>query len=92
MRRRTLHLTADERAGLEWTRDRDPRPSLREACAGLRTIAAGQSPHAVARHGLHTPRKPETVYRWLTTYEQHGLAGLVHRPRGHRGFSPAAGG
>ncbi|WP_041399093.1 helix-turn-helix domain-containing protein [Sphaerobacter thermophilus] len=91
MPRRTLSLTVDERAELERTRDRDPRPYLREATAALRTIAAGQSPHAVARHGLHKPRKPETVERWLTTFEQHGLSGLVHRPRGHRGCSPAAG-
>lgn len=89
MRRRTLSLTADQRAELEWTRDRDQRPYLRECAAALLKIAEGRSAHQVALHGLNKRRKPDTLYGWLDKYQRHGLAGLVHRPRGHRGFSPS---
>lgn len=92
MRRRTLELGPDRRAELERTRDRDPRPYLRERAAALLKIAEGRSAHGVARGGLNRPRKPDTVYDWLDRYERGGLAGLVQKPRGHRGFSPSAGG
>jgi hypothetical protein len=92
MSRRTLTLTPEQRRDLERTRDRDRRPYLREIAAALLKIADGLSPAAVARIGLPKRRKAETVYRWLDKYEQGGLAAVVHRPRGHRGFSPSAGG
>ena len=91
MRARTLALSAAERAELEAARDRDPRPYLRERAAALLKVAAGQAPRRVALHGLHRPRQPKTVGRWLDAYERAGLAGLAQRPRGHRGFSPSAG-
>jgi hypothetical protein len=90
MYRRTLALTPAQRTELVRTRDRDPRPYLRECAAALLKIGAGWAPYAVARHGLHKRRHPDTVYRWLNQYQQHGVAGLTHRPRGHRGFSPPA--
>ena len=88
MYRRSLTLNATQAAELARTRDRDRRPYLREIAGALLKIAGGQAPFAVAQHGLAKPRAPDTVYRWLTKYEQGGLAALVHRPRGHRGFSP----
>lgn len=88
MHRRTFALTPEQRVELEQTRDRDRRAYLREIAAALLKVADGQAAHAVARQGLHKRRVPDTVYRWLTKYEQQGLLGLVHRPRGHRGFSP----
>ena len=91
MPRRTLTLTEPQRRELEQVRDRERRPYLRERAAALLHIAAGRTPHAVARQGLWKPRDPDTVYAWLTRYQQQGLAGLVQRPRGHRGFSPSAG-
>jgi transposase len=91
MARRCVRLTAEQRAELEHTRDRDRRPDLREMAAALVKIADGLAPDAVARRGRLKPRKPDTVYRWLTVYQPHGLAGLRHQPRGHRGFSPSAG-
>ena len=91
MRRRTLPLSEAQRAELEHARDRDHRPYLRERAAALLKIAQGQSPHAVARHGLHKRRKAATVYDWLNRYRERGLAGLVQRPRGHRGLSPRQG-
>lgn len=94
MDQRTLSLTEAQRAELERTRDTDRRPYLREYAAALLQIAEGHSPHAVATGpiGLHKRRAPDTVYRWLNQYQQGGLAALVHRPRGHRGFSPRRGG
>jgi hypothetical protein len=91
MARRTLTLTPERRAELEWARDRDRRAYLRERAAAVLRIADGAAPYAVAREGLLKPRDPDTVYGWLTRYEQAGLAGLVQRPRGHRGFSPRTG-
>ncbi len=60
-RRRTLPLTESQHQELVHHRDHDPRPYVRERCAALVKIADGQSPHAVARHGLLKPRDPDTV-------------------------------
>ena len=94
MYRLGLALTEGQRRELERARDRDPRPYLRERAAALLRVAAGESPHAVALGGLGLlrPRKPDTVYEWLRRYRAGGAAGLVARPRGHRGFSPSGGG
>jgi transposase len=91
MRAQTLTLTADEQAARARARNRDPRPYFRERAAALLKVAAGQSPRAVALHGLPRRRRPETVRAWLAAYRERGLAGLAQRPRGHRGFSPCAG-
>ena len=74
--RRSLHLSASQRQDLIAARDHDARPYVRERAAALVKIADGQSPHAVARHGLLKPRDPDTVYSWLTWYEQLGLRSL----------------
>lgn len=91
MRRRTLILTASQHAELTALRDHDHRPYLRERAAALLRIAAGESPYAVARHGILKPHAPDTVYEWLDRYEAQGIAGLIQHPRGHRGFSPSRG-
>ncbi len=91
MRQRTLVLTREQRAELDQTRDRDQRAYPREMAAAQLKIADGQTACAVARHGLHKPRTPETIYCWLSKYAAQGLAGLVHRLRGHRGFCPRQG-
>lgn len=84
--RRTLVLSAQERQTLIWSRDREPRPYLREQAAALLKIADGQSPHAVARQGLLRCRDPDTVYGWLDYYEEHRK--LRVRPPCRRRFSP----
>ena len=71
--RRTLELTNSQRQDLLHHRDHDPRPYVRERCAALLKIADGQSPHAVARHGLLKARDPDTVYEWLNLFERLGL-------------------
>lgn len=75
--RRTLSLNETQRQELLHHRDHDPRPSVRERCAALLKIAAGQSPHAVARQGLLKRRDPDTVYAWLNWYEREGLRSVL---------------
>lgn len=80
--RRTLTLTEEQKRELVRIRDRDPRPWARERCAAMLKIAAGQSPHWVAKNGLLKERDPDTVYSWLGLYEADGLAGLLSRQPG----------
>ncbi len=89
-KRRTLELSADERAELIVLRDHDPRAYVRERCAALLKIADGDSPHFVARHGLLKPRDPDSVYGWLTRYEAEKVRGLtIRQGRGRKpAFSP----
>ncbi len=75
--RRTLHLSDSQRASLLHHRDHHPKPFVRERCAALLKIADGQSPHAVARHGLLKPRKPDTVYSWLDMFERMGVPSVM---------------
>ena len=82
--RRTLCLSDSQQHQLLDHRDHDPRPYVRERCAALLKVAAGQSPHAVARSGLLKSRDPDTLYAWLDLYQADGLDGLVaHRHGGH---------
>ena len=91
MRQLTLELSTEQRAELERTRDRDHRAYMRECAAALLKVADGQSAHQVANHALNNKRQADTLYRWIRKYKSDGLAGLVHKQRGHRGFSPSAG-
>lgn len=81
--RHTLELSVERQAELEQTRDNDRLPYMRERAAALLKIAAGSSPHAVAKSGLLRVRDPDTVYSWLERYRAEGIAGL--RIRGGRG-------
>ncbi len=84
-RQRTVTLSWAQRRELEQARDHDPRPYVRERCAAVVKVADGATAHAVARHGLLTPRDPDTVYAWLDHYAATGLAGLTaHRHGGYR--------
>ncbi len=75
--RRTLSLNETQRQELLHHRDHDLRPYVRERCAALLKIADGQSPHAVAQHGLLKPRDPDTVYAWLNWDEREGLRSVL---------------
>lgn len=90
--RRTLTLTTEQRTELERTVASHVKAYMRERAAALLKIADGQSPYHVAQHGLLRERDPDTVYAWLTNYEQAGLAGLQIQPgRGRKpAFSPSA--
>ena len=88
MSRLEFELTDAQRQELLAVRDRDDRPYLRERAAALLKIAGGTSCNQVARTGLLRPRQQRTVATWVHCYKEEGLAGLVAKPRGHRGFSP----
>jgi hypothetical protein len=82
---RTVPLTREETEALVHARDHDPRPDVRERCAAVLKVAAGEHAHAVARHGLLRPRHPDPVYSWLDLYAAAGLEGLrIHRHGGAR--------
>ena len=81
-RRRTLTLTEKARNELKEHRDHHPSPQVRERCAAVLKIAAGASPHSVAKQGLLKERDPDTVYEWLNRYEADGLEALLTRKQG----------
>lgn len=82
-----LNLTPDERTCLREMRDHHPRPHMREKAAALLKVAEGCPGSRIARGGLLKPRKPETLYRWVSLYRTEGIAGL--RVRAGRGRKPA---
>lgn len=82
VQQRTLILQDEQRQALVQQRDHSPNPQVRERCAALLKVADGQSPHAVACHGLLKPRDPDTVYGWLAIYEKEKLDGLLSRLHG----------
>jgi hypothetical protein len=79
---RTVRLKTREQRELESYRDPEARPYVRERCGAVLKVAAGQTPHAVARQGLLKPRDPDTLYGWLAMYEEEGVAGLVAHQHG----------
>jgi hypothetical protein len=79
---RTVRLKTREQRELEYYRDHDARPYVRERCGAVVKIAEGQTPHAVARQGLLKPRDPDTLYGWLEVYEAEGVAGLIAHQHG----------
>lgn len=89
--RRTLALSAEQRAELQRARDRHPKAHMREKAAALLKVADGLAAHAVAKHGLLKARDPDTVYRWMDRYLADGLDGLqVKSGRGRKAvFSPS---
>lgn len=80
-------LRAEQSAALEWWRDHDPTPDMREQAAAILKVAAGQSLRAVARAGLLRPRRRETIATWVRRDLAEGTAGLRVRPG--RGRKPA---
>jgi len=84
----TLALSTEERTSLEQMRDHHPRPYLRERAAALLRIADGTPAYQVAIRGILKPRRPNTIYRWLHHYQQHGLAALYQKPRRRRRIPP----
>ena len=79
---RTVRLKTRAQRELEYYRDHDARPYVRERCGAVLKIAAGQTPYAVARQGLLKPRDPDTLYGWIGVYEAEGVAGLIAHQHG----------
>jgi transposase len=86
-----LELSNEQKRELEQARDKHPKAYIRERCAAILKIAAGQSAHQVALFGLYKKRAPDTVYMWLHRYQVEGLDGLFMREgRGRKAaFSPS---
>ncbi len=82
-----IHLSDEQRSELEWARDHDPRPYLREHAAAILKVAAGQSGRQTALQGLLKARWPDTIYRWVERYQTEGLKGLEVKPG--RGRKPS---
>lgn len=89
---RRLVLTHEQRHQLTHLRDASPKPYLRERAAALLKIADGTPAAQVAHRGLLRPRQPDTVYRWLNSFEAQGINGLKVKPGAGRkpAFSPSA--
>ncbi len=82
-----LSLSDQQRRDLCYLRDHHDKAYMRERAAALIKISHGQTPHAVAQHGLLKRRKPDTVYDWLNRFEKDGIDGLLIRDG--RGKKPA---
>lgn len=74
-----LELSSEQKRELEQARDKHPKAYIRERCAAILKIAAGQSAHQVALAGLYKKRAPDTVYTWLHRYQAEGVEGLFMR-------------
>lgn len=77
-----LQLSEAERVTLEEGAKHHPHPQSRERCAALLKVAAGHSPHWVAKQGLLIERDPDSVYQWLRFSQQGGLTALLSRRHG----------
>ena len=77
-----MQLTAEQQRELQEARDHHPKPYVRERSAAILFMAAGKSPHWVAKHGILKPREPDTLYRWVNWYQSEGLVGLVAHQQG----------
>jgi hypothetical protein len=81
-KRREVQLSTAKRDELEFYRDHDEHPYVRERCAAMLKIADGNAPYHVALAGLLKPRDPDTVYEWLAHYQAEGVAGLIGHQQG----------
>lgn len=91
---RQLVLTEEQHQQLIHLRDSASKPYLRERAAALLKISTGVPAAQVARAGLLRPRQPDTVYRWLNSFQAQGVEGLKVKPGAGRkpayAFSPSA--
>jgi hypothetical protein len=76
---------------LEYIRDHDLLPYLRERAAAILKIAAGNSGLQTARNLLNRPHWQDTIYEWVKRYQAEGVKGLeIRRGRGRKpAFSPS---
>src|SRR5260221_5670741 len=67
---------------------------MRERAAAILKVGSGLSMLQVALHGLHKPRRYETISEWISRYECGGVEGLwvqagrVRKPAFSRCASP----
>jgi len=85
-------LSPEQERELRHCRDHHRLPYMRTKAAAILKVAAGHQIQAVASQGLNQTYQPETVSKWITRYQTHGLDGLrVQLGRGRKpAFSPCA--
>jgi transposase len=85
-----LDLNEADRERLEFVRNRDPLPYVRERAAAISKFIDGMSVREIAEEGLLRQRSPRTVRRWIKNFRANGEAGLLIREgRGRKAaFSP----
>ena len=87
---KALVLNEADRERLEYLRNRDPMPYVRERAAAISKFLDGVPVREIAEEGLLRRRAPRTVRRWIKNFRADGEAGLLIREgRGRKAtFSP----
>jgi hypothetical protein len=85
-------ITPEQHAQLSQCLRHDTKPYMRERCAAVLKVAAGQALKEVALYGLLRQHSPDTIHDWCVLFQQEGIQGLRIRPgRGRKpAFSPSA--
>jgi len=85
---RVFDLNEADRERLEFLRNRDPLPYVRERAAAISKFIDGMSVREIAREGLLRRRSPRTIRRWIKNFRAD--AGLfIRKGRGRKAaFSP----
>lgn len=89
-RKLSVELDDEQREQLIETRDHHEKPYMREKAAAILKVADNWSARAVALHGLHKQRRPNSVREWIHQFRDEGIDGLeIKEGRGRKpAFSP----
>lgn len=89
-KRRMLELSEEQVRELCQVRDNHEKAHMREKAAILLKISGGMTPHEASQIGGLKAHHPDTIYKWMTWYENEGLKRLeVQSGRGRKpAFSP----
>ena len=87
---RVFDLNEADRKRLEFLRNRDPLPYVRERAAAISKFIDGMSVREIAEEGLLRRRAPRTIRRWIKNFRADREAGLlIRKGRGRKAtFSP----
>ena len=85
-----LDLNEADRERLEFVRNRDPLPYVRERAAAICKFLDGVPVREIAEEGLLRRRAPRTIRRWIKNFRADREAGLlIRKGRGRKAtFSP----
>ena len=82
-----LTLETDAQKALQKALKSHPKAYVRERASAILQIHQGRSGREVAHNGLLRPRRENTIYDWVSRYQQGGLAALMIKAG--RGRKPA---
>ncbi|HZT35223.1 MAG TPA: helix-turn-helix domain-containing protein, partial [Nitrososphaera sp.] len=84
-----MELSQAQRAELLWVRDHDRDPDLRLRASAILKVAEGHTLTEVGQSLLNRPVSDESIGRWITRYQQEGIAGLhIRTGRGRKPVFP----